>query len=63
MSIEVVNFFAIAGPATGLDDLSIDCNGHGSCIQCDETCKSQGFKLGGACLGFAVCCCRKSSGL
>lgn len=55
-----MNFFVLAvGSATRLDDQNIDCDGHGSCEKCNETCTSQGFKLGGGCFGFGVCCCQK----
>jgi hypothetical protein len=53
-------FVVMAGPTTCSTDIPpIDCTGHGQCVQCKEKCISQGFKKGGACLGFEVCCCFK----
>lgn len=54
-----MDVFLIAGPAACLDDPRIDCEGHGSCEKCNETCISQGFKLGGGCFSYRVCCCQK----
>jgi len=56
---EFMIFVVMAGPATCSTDPQIDCTGHGQCVQCKETCIRQGFKKGGACLGFEVCCCLK----
>lgn len=60
MSLEFLNFIFIAGLSPGLNDPEIDCNGHGPCVNCKERCIGEGYKKGGACLGWPLCCCMKN---
>ncbi|KEH23104.1 hypothetical protein MtrunA17_Chr7g0241371 [Medicago truncatula] len=48
-----------SGLPTGTDP-DIDCTGHGPCVDCKERCINEGYKKGGACLGFPLCCCMKN---
>lgn len=51
---------ALAGPTIDLDYIELDCNGHGLCETCQNTCLQEGFTRGGGCYGYAQCCCVKN---